>query len=339
VSGKTKIAWATDVWNVLRGCSKVSAGCKNCYAEKMAARFCAPEIPVKGGGARPGPYHGFITDGRWNSKVRLVEKALDQPLRWTKPRRVFVNSMSDLFHEAVPFETIAAIFGVMAASPQHTFQCLTKRADRMLEFFDWAATGGRLSPGEPIKLLRRAVMDMLPGAGTAAWERLMQPVTDCPDAWPLPNVWLGVSCEDQAAADERIPLLLRCPAAIRWVSYEPALGSIDFSQDLPRCHGCGNTPCECEDFGDALDWIVVGGESQAGARPFDLEWARSTVAQCKAAGVPCFVKQMGSKPFGDPSVGFKMLDGGHASALDDRAGTDPSEWPEDLRVREYPGAS
>lgn len=335
---KDGIAWTDATWNPLRGCSKVSSGCKNCYAETMAARFAGPGQP----------YEGTIDRGRWNGRIRLVPEKLGEPLRWRRPRRVFVNSMSDLFHESVPFEFIAAVFGVMAAAPQHVFQVLTKRPERAVQFFEWAQGNGVYR-------------------------------------WSLPNVHLGVSVEDQATADERIPLLLQCPAAVRWVSYEPALGPVDFERwtiepmhcaacgseqiaydtnphGLPLTHTCimgadqtGEPGAErCVDCGSldvvmpgALDWIVIGGESGPGARPFDAAWARSTIAQCRAAGVACFVKQLGARPrVAEASrlAGlWAAMPGGRVDDcggihLRDRAGADPSEWPEDLRVREWPAA-
>lgn len=142
--------------------------------------------------------------------------------------------------------------------------------------------------------------------------------------WPLPNVWLGVSVEDQATADERIPLLLRTPAAVRFVSYEPALGPVNLLRYM-------SVPlAEIDNPGAMLDWVIVGGESGPGARPFDIQWARNTVAQCKAAGVACFVKQVGSVPM---ERGERWR---YEPKLKDRKGGDWEEWPEDLRVREFP---
>ena len=125
--GQTSIAWTDETWNPLRGCSRISEGCRHCYAETMAARFSGPGQP----------YEGTIRNGRWSGNVRIVPEKLGDPLRWTRPRMVFVNSMSDLFHDNVPNEFIAAVFGVIAAAPRHTFQVLTKRPARMLEWFEW----------------------------------------------------------------------------------------------------------------------------------------------------------------------------------------------------------
>ena len=239
---------------------------------------------------------------RWTGKVDLVEKHLEDPLRWKTPRRVFVNSMSDLFHEALLDEAIDRVFAVMAVCPQHTFEVLTKRSERMREW-----------------LTRDNIPDMLDVEIHAMGIRSRPEFQ-----WPLPNVWLGVSVEDQATADERIPLLLRTPAALRFVSYEPALGPVNLLRYM-------SVPlAEIDNPGAMLDWVIVGGESGPGARPFDIPWARNTVAQCKAAGVACFVKQVGSVPM---ERGERWR---YEPKLKDRKGGDWEEWPADLRVREFP---
>jgi protein gp37 len=297
----TGIEWTDATWNPVRGCSRVSEGCRNCYAERTAARFSKSDLENNNNGDQP--FHGFVTrvNGHpaWTGKVELVEKHLHDPLHWKKPRRIFVNSMSDLFHEALLDTDIIAVFRVMGACPQHTFQVLTKRPERMLELLSqrrWRDLGqGYFAP-----LIRNEGCDG--------------------DARYLPNVWLGVSVEDQATADERIPLLLQTPAAVRFVSYEPALGPVYL---LPVCTG--------------LDWVIVGGESGPGARPFDLKWARSTIEQCKAAGVACFVKQFGAKPFYRPEYPNGNTKGETAFLdLKSKKGGDWDEWPADLRVREFP---
>jgi len=306
----------------VRGCSRVSEGCGNCYAEKIAARFSDVGKPFHGF-ADIGPRAG---DARWTGKVELLRDKLDEPLSWRKPARVFVNSMSDLFHEKLTDHEIARVFAVMAQAKRHTFQVLTKRPERALNFF-----------------MRVSLVDapaFLVGATGGTW--------------PLPNVWLGVSVEDQKTADERIPILLQMPAAIRFVSYEPALGPVEHGRFLTRCRYAATDHFRCCDAYPhmvvGLDWVIVGGESGPGARPFDIAWARSVVEQCKAAGVACFVKQLGARPVhelpGDGPTGqFRSRDGVreyartiHTLPLRDRKGGDPSEWPEDLRVREFPEA-
>lgn len=305
---KSAIEWTDATWNPVIGCSRVSEGCRNCYAERTAIRLVKRTVV----GATPqdlrsipGPYAGLVkstpSGPRWTGEVRLVESVLDAPLRWKRPRRIFVNSMGDLFHEKVSGEWMARVFGVMARCPQHTFQVLTKRPENMrdwMNIFRATVPKGAITEAEHREIVERG--------------------------WPLPNVWLGVSVEDQATADERIPLLLQTPAAVRWVSYEPALAPVDFA---PWLFSDGVRPGV---GGRSLDWVVVGGESGPGARPFNLAWAYSTIAQCKAAGVPVFVKQLGAMP--ELHVAADVL---HMPILRGKGG-DPAEWPEDLRVREFP---
>lgn len=328
MSQSTSIEWTATVhpdgtvtkgstWNPTRGCSRVSPGCLNCYAETIATRFSDEGQPFHLFASRTPKPH-------WTGKVGIVEKHLLDPLHWKTPRKIFVNSMSDLFHEDLGWEQIDKVFAVMASCPQHTFQILTKRPKNMQRYLD---------------LTHRS---SIPGS-TAFSNRL-----------PLPNVWLGVSVENQATANERIPLLLQAPASVRFVSYEPALEAVDFSY-----HGCNALPIyrEAETVTDRLmpsgeslvrpgrkgwirhdgrkvDQIIVGGESGPGARPFDISWARQTIEQCKSAGVACFVKQLGKRPY--PG----SLGSGHMPemALKDRKGGNMEEWPEDLRVRQWPGA-
>ncbi len=301
--GKSKIEWTDKTWNPIRGCSRVSEGCRNCYAERMAARFSGPiaiptEDPSSPNRVRNGPYHGLAkmtADGpRWTGKVRLVPEALDAPLRWRKPRKVFVNSMSDLFHPEVKDEWIAAIMNrmMLARERGHIFQVLTKRADRMRDH---------------LKLVAQAV------GGEGEFKR----------RWS--HVWWGVSVENQKTAEERTGPLLKTPAAVRWISYEPGIGPVNLdeavlaNERLPQNEGLG------------IDWVVVGGESGPGARPFDLRWARSIIEQCRATGTLVFVKQLGANAVGYNGTGrfeTKSTKGG-----------DMSEWPEDLRVREFPKVS
>lgn len=257
--------------------------------------------------------------------------------------------MSDLFHPALPFEQVAAVFALMAGAQRHTFQVLTKRPGRALDFFEWIEDRARgaagLFPLDGLDWRRGHVLraaTLLTGAERIDLREMETRV------WPLPNVWLGVSVEDQATADERIPHLLATPAAVRFVSYEPALGPVDFQQWIDR-HACvghsttgdGENMQTCEGCVPRLDWLIVGGESGPGARPCNVAWIRYVVRQCRAAGVPVFVKQLGARPerFVEPSGAPD--DGGDMEPLRfrDRKGGDPSEWPEDLRVREFPRAS
>jgi len=287
MADKTKIEWSDATWNPIRGCTRVSEGCRNCYAEVMAARFSDPG-QWGHGLARRVTLPGGSTDHRWTGKVQFIEDKLDQPLRWRKPRRIFVNSTSDLFHESVPDEWIDRVFAVMALAPQHTFQVLTKRPERMGAYLTAHDVGHRWS----------CEADQIAHDG--------MPLVSIEDAveWTergLPNVWLGTSVEDQAAADERIPHLLATPAAVRFVSAEPLLGPVDLdgiqSEDAGfyaltgvRSDGVGPSGFS---QGPALDWVIVGGESGPGARPMHPAWARSLRDQCQAAGVAYFFKQWG----------------------------------------------
>jgi protein gp37 len=248
----SKIEWTDTTWSPTVGCTKVSDGCTNCYAEKITEWF-----------------HG---KGSF-AEVKLHEDRLDAPLRWRKPRRVFVNSMSDLFHQDVPDEFIARVFAVMAMSPQHDYQILTKRHGRMRSLL---ANAERGAPSW-LDLVRGWVVGNSYGAPRSF-------------SWPLPNVWLGVSVEDQKRADLRIPALLDTPAAVRFLSCEPLLGPVDLQHAL-------NADPHSWRHVSALDWVIIGGESGPGARPMELDWARSLVEQCQRANVPVFVKQdSGPKP-------------------------------------------
>ena len=300
--GKTSIEWCDVTWNPVRGCSRVSEGCRNCYAERQAARFAGPGKPFEG--------FVHIVNGHpaWTGKVELVEDHLEDPLHWRKPQRVFVNSMSDLFHENLSLDDVARIFAVMALCPQHTFQILTKRPERMLGYCGLAASD--------------------PDAYLWAWcDTFDVPIWLIPpepqsETWPLRNVWLGVSVEDRENK-LRIDLLRQTPAAIRFLSIEPLLEDIG-ELDLTGIHQ-----------------VIVGGESGPRARPFDIQWARDIIAQCKAANVAVFLKQVGSAPV---SVADRISHRGDTTKrlrwcyryLTDKKGGDMSEWPEDVRVREFP---
>lgn len=276
------IVWTEQTWNPLRGCTRVSAGCINCYAESMAARFC-------GAGQ---PYEGTINPEtkRWSGNIKLVPEHLQDPLRWKRPRMVFVNSMSDLFHESVPDEFIDKVFAVMALASQHIFQVLTKRPERMRIYMN--------SPDRNV-CIQNVVDDMESWDGNFIPSDQSAPLIK---EWPLPNVWLGTTVENQEAADERIPLLLQTPATVRWISAEPMVGSVDLTK-IPHRIGYGCSPCSgCDEavFMDALsgatycktgcdgpnmpsiDWVVCGGESGTNARPMHPEWARSLRDQCAA---------------------------------------------------------
>jgi protein gp37 len=334
VGDKSDIEWTDATWNVVRGCARVSPGCENCYAERQAHRFSAPGAP----------YAGLTIMGkhgpRWVGKARFMPGLLDQPLRWTRPRRVFVNSMSDLFHDDISFEQIAAIFGVMGACKQHTFQVLTKRPERMLEFFRWLED-------EPTEVLVcQAARVLYPEPDHHLAHISFEHHAEAED-WPLPNVWLGVSVENQKRANERIPLLLEAPAAVRFISAEPLLDAVNLRPWLgTECvhddaHVESDTNaviCRKCDEAEHLSWVIVGGESGPGARVCETSWIRRIVTDCAHAMVPCFVKQLGAKAWDgavdiDETCGVEMFP---MLELRSRKGGDPLEWPKDLRVRQYP---
>jgi len=346
----SNIEWCDTTWNPVRGCSRVSSGCENCYAERQALRTAGP------GGAYENLVRKVNGHPVWTGEVRCLPELLDRPLRWRKPRRVFVNSMSDLFHERVPFEFVAAVFAVMSVTTRHTYQILTKRPERMREFFRWALAWyddverAWVPPAGPRPYPDRITEhwpDHLPwspaGDGGSGYD-------NCGPAFPFENVWLGVSVEDQATADERIPILLDTPAAVRWVSAEPLLERVTFATLInKRCVSPPHPfPASCREPDHdirGIDWLVAGGESGPGARPCDVAWIRSIVEQCLAAQVSCFVKQLGARPEARLSAQAEAELQAWAGrgprsreriVLRDRKGGDPSEWPADLRVREWP---
>jgi protein gp37 len=270
MSENTSIEWTDATWNPIRGCSRVSEGCRNCYAERVASRFSGEGMP----------YEGLAKNGKWTGKTRVVLEHLDDPSRWRRPRRIFVNSMSDLFHESLDDGAIDEVFAIMLATPRHTFQVLTKRPERMLAY------SKRLAEFREHQPESFGVFDFARG------------VTGEEPKWPAPNVWLGVSVENQAAADERIPLLLQTPAAVRFLSCEPLLGSVNAAPYLGQRCVCsaldGRHTDACRGLARrGVDWVIAGGESGNGARPMYLPWARSLRDQCAAASVPFFFKQWG----------------------------------------------
>lgn len=301
MSANSKIEWTDRTWNPVSGCSKVSPGCAHCYAEGIAERF-------RGGKAFP---NGF--------DVTLRPEKLDEPLRWRKPARVFVNSMSDLFHEDVPFDFVSAVFGVMASSPRHTFQILTKRPERMLDWFrqvqtdeagpGWAHLGHRYLAliSEAAWLIREAAgepEDLHEEHYDRLAVRALHGEAEDPNPWPLPNVWLGVSVESPTFVN-RIEILKQVPAAVRFVSFEPLL------RDMPVLDLRG------------IDWAIVGGESGPGARPMSPQWIRGIARACDRADAALFVKQMGSH-------------WARAYRSTDPKGGNPEEWEPSLRRREFP---
>lgn len=265
MSDGSKIEWTDATWNVVIGCTKVSPGCDNCYAIRTAHRFQEHPNPKVSSA-----YAGTEADGDWTGRVNLVEDRLSLPLTWKRPRRIFVNAQSDLFHDEVPDEFIARVWAVMALASWHTFQVLTKRHGRMRSllnsehFKDLVA----VEMAGPLNPTPRAPLDL---------------------HWPRRNVWLGVSVEDQARADLRIPALLDTPAAVRWLSCEPLVAPLTFrwAKWAPLANG------NHLDGLRGIAWVVVGGESGPGARPMNPEWARWLRDQCESAAVPFLFKQWG----------------------------------------------
>jgi protein gp37 len=251
----TKIEWATDSWNPIQAkikgktgrgyhCTKVSPGCDNCYAE-------ATNI-LRGNGL---PFDSRATE------FELVTKTLEAPLHCRKPRRVFVQSMSDLFHEMVPFKLIDEVFKIMARCPQHTFMLLTKRPEMMLGYLKWLC--GKIGPDISELVLPK-------------------------------NVWWGVTAENQEQADKRIPVLLQIPAAVRFVSVEPMLGPVDIKETIVSWKHDQLNKVYTEKLGEyTISWVICGGESGHSARPMHPDWARSLRDQCQTAQVPFFFKQWG----------------------------------------------
>lgn len=312
MSDGTAIEWTDATWNIVNGCTVHSPGCANCYAMQLAATRLK-NIPSRVGLARMHNGHA-----QWTGEVRFNEAVLLDPLKWRRPRRIFVCAHGDLFHEKVPDEWIDRVFAVMALCPQHSFQVLTKRAERMRKYISRLADS----------LARwRRLGDAIAGEiGNDAYDT----AGEC--FWPIANVWLGVSVEDQARADERIPDLLETPAAVRWLSCEPLLGPLDlgewfvcpnWSDDIPMDMTTGLRECcaKCDFTGiggfsglPIVDWVVAGGESGRDARPMHPAWARSLRDQCAAAGVPFLFKQWGSwgetySPDRDGPTHFVMPDG------------------------------
>lgn len=312
MSEYSAIEWTDASWNFVRGCVKISKGCQNCYAETFAERFRGVPGSAYEQGFDP----------------RLAADQLTRPLRWLKPKRIFVNSMSDLFADFVPFEYAAVGFGVMAGTrwrwdrkgkrrTWHTYQALTKRAERMAEFIAWAredmkgqfavpAIIGHAATYVGRELKQQHFADIL-------WKANIKSAGD--DTWPLSNVHLGVSVEDRKHGLPRIEHLRKTPAAVRFLSIEPQL----------------------EDLGDldltGIHWVIVGGESGHGARPFNLAWALKIKAQCAEQRVPFFFKQAGHAPVqDDPEEAGAVVQ----LRLKSGKGSDLEELPEALRVREMP---
>lgn len=299
MSDGSKIEWTDATWNPIRArrkdtgkvgwhCERVSPACAHCYAAAHNGRM----LPGCGTGLDYTRYHRDQVD------IFIDEPTLMQPLKWRKPRKVFVCSMTDLFGEFVPFELVDRVFSIMALASQHTFQVLTKRPERMAEY------------------MARIIKDDDDHDGELLWKELDNHEKLWPDwsVWtvrrgrgglpfdlPLDNVWLGTTVENQEWADKRIPQLLKCDAAVRYLSCEPMLGQVDLTRvTFPHGHTANALDCRVSEIAkragierlNGIDWVIAGGESGRGRRRMNLDWPRSLRDQCAAAGVPFFMKQI-----------------------------------------------
>jgi len=295
-----KILWTDKTWNPIVGCSKISPGCKNCYAERMAKRLKAMGRPE---------YQEVVDENGWTGKTVFVKERLKIPYGWEKPQKIFVGSMTDLFHESVKTQWIDRIFETMVnKAPQHTYQILTKRPEQMLEY------------------LRRPRLYGY-GLGSRVYAK---------------NIWIGVTVENQEQADKRIPILLQIPSAVRFVSIEPMLGEIDLRAYIHG--GLFADPREIGRFYSPLDWVICGGESGPGARPIQIhpEWVRGLRDQCQGAGVPFFFKQWGKWGFAErgekyhdwrDDIGFRKIGKQKAGRILDGRTWDEFPTAEDVRNR------
>ncbi len=304
----TKIEWTDATWNPITGCSVVSPGCTNCYAMRLAGTRMREHHSRKGltNPSKAGPV--------WNGQLRFNDLWLDLPLRWGRPRRVFVCAHGDLFHEATEIEWLDLVFAVMAldcltSAIPHTFQVLTKRPAQAFAYLT-----DKRAPGRIIQ----AMNQLRPGPSLVADETALP--------WPLPNVWLGVSAEDQQRAEERLPILLDTPAAVRWISAEPLLGPIDLRHlqpegvtEIDALAGTHGVLRPHSGLNRSIDWVVVGGESGPGARPMHPDWPRQILNHCLITGVPFLFKQWGDWRPGEGATprekGIIIGGNGHARAL------------------------
>ena len=337
----SSIEWTDETGNPTVGCSRTSIGCDHCYAERFAARGLSEA------------HKGLTVVGpkgpRWTGEVRIFPDRLGQPLRWRRPRRVFVDSMSDLFHPGIPLKFVDRIFGIMLAcsvleNRRHTFQVLTKRPEAMERYLAapplelvkrWARwANGSVALDDPDQLFS----ELVEARCSRQWGPDGKAITDH-KAWgypenvfPLRNVWLGASCENQALLDTRLPSLLATPAAVRFLSLEPMLGQIY----VPNTDG-------------DIDLVIIGGESGPGARPCWLDAIRRVIESCRASETLVFVKQLGARPYQvdpspEPDCNCREFACPHRNGfpplswlkLKSRKGNNPAEWPEDLRIREMP---
>lgn len=333
MSENTKIEWCDHTWSPWRGCTKVSPGCANCYAEALSKRN--PAVLGNWGKGKPRVLAKNWGDPvRWNRDAELNLHAshdglYDGPTIVRRVARPTVfPSLCDPFDEEVPIEWLARFLTLIHDTPNLDWLLLTKRPENWYgRIFDAllhveGITDPDLTEQDPETEVGEMLNDWSRGETRYAPK----------------NVWIGTSVEDQARANERIPALLKIPARLRFLSVEPMIGPVDLSMWLPNGGADGDTTAKhnYDHPEDSIHWVIVGGESGPSARPCNVEWIRSIVVQCAAAGVPCFVKQLGSDPFFDPSVMDFSQTGKGISRQTHPKGGDPAEWPEDLRVRQFP---
>lgn len=296
----TKISWTDETWNPILGCDRVSGGCLNCYAIKEVHRMAGnPNAKIKAANQGLTLKHG---NGQldWSGKLRFIPARLDQPARWKAPRRIFVNSLGDVFHDDVEMRHLAAIWSVMALTPHHTYQILTKRPENILPMLSQSG-------------FYQAVLWQADHTVRANHLQLTSIGISNPATMPLQNVWIGTSVEDQGAADKRIPHLLRAPARVRFLSCEPLLGNVDL-----------DTWVWNKDYhGPKLSWVIIGGESGPRARPMDADWVSHLLTSCVGGDVAVFMKQTGTV-------------WAREHGYQDRKGGTPDEWPLGWRMQYFP---
>jgi len=354
MAAKTRIPWTGSTWNFGRGCWPKDGGCLNCYATRQAIRQAGPGEPYEGLVVNHG--HG----PRWTGEVAFDAAALLDPIGWGVPRFVFVDSMSDIFYERFTDEQVAAGFGTMMLAPLHVYQCLTKREDRAVEFFDGVSPAGaiaaaramgvRLTPRQAARTFALLPEDhplrplFRPG-GVASCDlpfgreprRELAALARHPSGWVLPHVWVGASCHDGESFTKRAKAIASLHApAVRFLSLEPLTGRVDPAL-LWRLQS--RSAAEA-----SIEWVILGGESGPRSRPCEIAWLRELVPALLGLGVAVFVKQLGAHPLGTEADAAALRCTGTPSPNDglvhlrlaDRKGENPAEFPDDLLVQDFP---
>jgi protein gp37 len=277
------IQWCDQTLNPVVGCSPVSTGCDHCYAARMASRFCQPGEQFDGLVGKFSEDDAAYVGDKFNGSIRFYPDRLEKLFKWRKPRRIFLSSMGDLFHEGVTNEQIAAAFGVVAATPRHTYMILTKRPERMAEWFKWLDSQKSKWPDPKEQMQCDWRIHML---AQAAWDVThYDGEIGLPEEFPISNLWIGVSVEDQPIADVRLEPLFQCPAAHYFISYEPALGDVFIDDEMLQ----------------RLSLVICGAETGPKRRLFNVDWARKMMHACEGNNVPFWFKK--------DSNGNETLDG------------------------------